>query len=137
MKLNSVVRSALNVCAALLLCACGKPAQMTPPPPEVGIVVAQPRPLDNIAEAPGRVQAIRIAQVRARVDGIVQRRLYTEGSDVKAGQPLFQIDPRELQAKVNAAQATLSKAEATAANAAQDVERYKGLIKDHVVSQQV
>jgi membrane fusion protein (multidrug efflux system) len=104
--------------------------------PEVSIVVAQANPIDNTSELPGRVQAIRTAQVRARVDGIVQKRLYAEGSDVKAGQPLFVIDPRELNAKLNAAAAALVRAEATEANAQQDVERYKGLIKEHVISQQ-
>jgi membrane fusion protein (multidrug efflux system) len=82
------------------------------------------------------VQAVRIAQVRARVDGIIQRRLYVEGSDVKAGQPLFLIDPREAKAKLSAAEAALLRAEATAANATQDVERYTGLVKQGVVSQQ-
>jgi len=120
----------------LYLGACGQPAQQTPPPPEVNVIVARPTAVENITEVPGRVQAIRVAQVRARVDGIVQRRLYTEGSDVKEGQPLFQIDPRPLSASLNAAQAALTRAEATEANAAQDIERYKGLIKDHVISQQ-
>jgi len=125
-----------SLCVTLLLCACGKQTPQAPPPPQVSVVVAQSASIDNIAEVPGRVQAIRVAQVRTRVDGIIQRRLYTEGSDVKAGQPLFQIDPRQSKASLNAALATLSRAEANAANTAQDVERYKGLIQDHVVSQQ-
>ena len=74
--------------------------------------------------------------MRARVDGIVQRRLYTEGTDVREGQPLFAIDPRELRARANAAQAALAKAEATAANATQDVNRYKGLVAQQALSQQ-
>jgi membrane fusion protein (multidrug efflux system) len=124
------------LCAIGFLGACSEQAPPAPPPPEVGIVVAQPSPLDNITEIPGRVQAVRIAQVRARVDGIIQRRLYVEGSDVKAGQPLFLIDPREAKAKLSAAEAALLRAEATAANATQDVERYTGLVKQGVVSQQ-
>jgi membrane fusion protein, multidrug efflux system len=116
--------------------ACNEEQAATPPPPEVSVVVAQTAPIDNIAEVPGRVQAVRTAQVRARVDGIVQRRLYAEGSDVKAGQRLFAIDPREHSADASGAQAALVRAEATEANAAQDVERYKGLIKEHVISQQ-
>jgi len=124
------------LCAMLLASACSEQAPPAPPLPEVGIVVAQSNSLDNLTEVPGRVQAVRTAQVRARVDGIVQRRLYLEGTDVKAGQPLFRIDPRESSAKLNAAQAALVRAEATEANAAQDVERYKGLIKEHVISQQ-
>ena len=112
--------------AALALAACGGGAPQAPPPPEVGVVVVQPRTINNITEAPGRVQAVRRAEVRARVDGIVQRRLYDEGSDVAAGQELFLIDPRELRAARSAAEAALVRAQATAANAAQDVERYRG-----------
>ena len=122
--------------AYIALAACSEQAPPAPPPPEVTVIVAQSSAIDNVNEVPGRVQAIRIAQVRARVDGIVQRRLYVEGSDVKQGQPLFQIDPRELRADLHAAEAALVRAEATEANTAQDVERYKGLIKDGVISQQ-
>jgi membrane fusion protein, multidrug efflux system len=121
---------------ALLLGACGEQAQQTPPPPEVTVMVAQAASIENITEVPGRVQAVRLAQVRARVDGIIQRRLYTEGSDVKAGQRLFQIDPRELSAAANAAKAALLRAEATETNAARDVERYKGLVEQRIISQQ-
>lgn len=124
------------LCTALLLSACGQQTPPTPPPPEVSVVVAQPRSIDNITEVPGRVQAVRTAQVRARVDGIVERRLYNEGSDVKEGQKLFLIDPRELSAKLSAVQASLVRAEATAANAAQDVDRYKGLVEDQAISKQ-
>lgn len=104
--------------------------------PEVSVVTAQPHSAANVAEVPGRVQAVRSAEVRARVDGIVQRRLYREGSDVTEGQPLFQIDPRELRANLNGVQASLMRAEATAANAAQDVERYQGLVADQAISKQ-
>ena len=87
-------------------------------------------------EIPGRVQAFRSAEVRARVNGIVQKRLYDEGSDVREGQDLFLIDPREMRAAVSAAEATLARAQATAANAEQDVKRYKGLVQDRAVSEQ-
>ena len=107
----------------LLLAACRSEAPPPAPPPEVSIIVAQPQSVPIIAEVPGRVQAVRTAQVRARVDGIVQSRVYVEGSDVEAGQVLFRIDPRELHAQVSAVEATLKRAEATAANAAQDVEQ--------------
>ena len=120
----------------LILISCGGKAPSAPPSPEVGVVVVEPQTLENIIEVPGRVQAVRTAEVRARVDGIVQRRLYDEGSDVKAGQKLFLIDPRELRAKVSAVEATLARAEATAANAAQDVERYQGLVADQAISKQ-
>jgi membrane fusion protein (multidrug efflux system) len=116
--------SARLVGAALLLTACSKPApQGAPPPPEVRIITVAPQPVVNMIELPGRLQAVRTAEVRARVDGIVQRRLYTEGTDVRAGQALFAIDPRQLRAMLSSAEATLARARATEANAAQDVAR--------------
>ncbi|MEO6528306.1 MAG: efflux RND transporter periplasmic adaptor subunit [Gemmatimonadaceae bacterium] len=123
---------------ALLLVACSKsaPPPAAPPPPEVRIVTVSAQPIADILELPGRLQAFRSSEVRARVDGIVQRRLYTEGTDVRAGQPLFAIDPRPMRAQVNAAQASLARAEAMAANAAQDVARYKGLVAQQALSQQ-
>jgi membrane fusion protein (multidrug efflux system) len=123
---------------ALLLAACSKsaPPAAAPPPPEVRVLVVASQPIVNVIELPGRLQAVRTSDVRARVDGIVQRRLYTEGTDVRAGQPLFEIDPRELRARLSAAQASLARAEATAANAAQDVARYKGLVAQQALSQQ-
>jgi membrane fusion protein, multidrug efflux system len=122
--------------ALLFLFGCREQPTVTPPPPEVGVVVARSQAVENITEVPGRVQAVRTAQVRARVDGIVQRRVYEEGTDVKAGQPLFLIDPRELRANLSAVEASLVRAEATAANAAQDVERYQGLVEDQAISKQ-
>src|SRR5215208_7714255 len=95
--------------AALLLAACSKAAPpAAPPPPVVTIVTIAAQPVMNVIELPGRLQAVRTAEVRARVDGIVQRRLYTEGTDVRAGQPLFAIDPSQIRAQVNAAQASLA-----------------------------
>lgn len=87
-------------------------------------------------ELPARVQAMRTAEVRARVDGIVERRLYVEGSDIKAGTPMFIIDPREMRAAYNAAQAALARAESVLANARQDVERYRPLVKREAISKQ-
>lgn len=120
-----------------LVVACAKEAPPgAPPPPEVGVVTVQAAAISNTIEVPGRLEAVRTAEVRARVDGIVQRRLYQEGTDVRAGQPLFAIDPREKRAELTAAQAALARAEATAANAARDVERYQGLVAKQAISQQ-
>jgi len=129
---------ARRVGAALFLAACSKsaPPAAAPPPPEVRVVVVAAEPIAKTIELPGRLQAIRTSEVRARVDGIVERRLYTEGTDVRAGQPLFAIDPRPLRAQVNAASAAYSRAEATAANAEQDIKRYKGLVAQQALSQQ-
>lgn len=122
---------------SLLLAGCAQPPAPAPAPPvEVGVFEIEPQAIENLVEVPGRVQAVRTAEVRARVDGIVQRRVYEEGSDVEEGQELFRIDPREMRANVSAAQATLARAEATVANAAQDVERYKGLVEEQAISEQ-
>jgi membrane fusion protein (multidrug efflux system) len=99
-------------------------------------VTVTAQPAANVVVVPGRLQAVRTAEVRARVDGIVQRRVYEEGTDVRAGQPLFAIDPRELRTRASAAQATLARARATAANARQDVTRYEGLVAQQAISQQ-
>jgi membrane fusion protein (multidrug efflux system) len=137
---HSMIKSGLvrRLGAALFLAACSKsaPPAAAPPPPEVRIVVVAAQPIPNSIELPGRLQAIRISEVRARVDGIIQRRLYTEGTDVRAGQPLFAIDARPMRAQANAVAAALARAEATAANAEQDVTRYKGLVEQQALSQQ-
>ena len=132
---NAVLVGALS----LLLAACSddeQGQQPAPPPPEVEVMKVDPRPIPNIIELPGRVQAVRIAEIRARVNGIIQKRLYEEGTDVEVGTPLFQIDPREMRASLKAAKAALERAEATALNAAQDVRRYKGLVAKQAISQQ-
>jgi membrane fusion protein, multidrug efflux system len=132
--------SALRAARALALlgsfAACSEAAPPTPPIPEVAVVTAVPQAVPNVIELPGRLQAVRTAEVRARVDGILEQILYTEGSDVVAGQQLFQIDPRELRAERNAARAALARAEAMAANANQDVKRYEGLVASRAISQQ-
>ena len=120
----------------LLLPACSGKAPSTAPAPEVTVVQVEEQAVRNFIELPGRVQAVRTAEVRARVDGIVQRRLYNEGSDVPAGKQLFLIDPSEVRAKLNAAEAARERAEATAANAAQDVARYEGLVAEEAISKQ-
>lgn len=121
---------------ALLAAGCGEAPPPAPPPPEVSVITVRPQPIANIVQLPGRVQAVRTAEVRARVDGIVQRRFYEEGTEVRAGQALFAIDPRQLRASLNAVQATLARAQATAANAAQDVARYRPLVAEQAISRQ-
>jgi membrane fusion protein (multidrug efflux system) len=126
-------------CLALILaagCSGDTPATATTPPPQVRVITVASQALANMIEAPGRLQAVRTAEVRARVNGIVQKRLYQEGSDVRAGQALLAIDPREMHAHLSAARATLSRANATAANASQDVTRYTGLVAQQAISQQ-
>lgn len=136
--MGRVRRLALSAAFAfpLALAACGSEPPAAPPPPEVGIVTVQAQSIPNVIELPGRIQAFRTSEVRARVDGIIEARLYNEGSDVPAGKALFQIDPRQLRASSNAVQAQLARAQATAANAAQVVSRYQGLVADQAISKQ-
>jgi membrane fusion protein (multidrug efflux system) len=89
-----------------------------------------------VAELPGRTEASRIAQVRARVPGIVQRQLFREGSEVKAGQPLFRIDDAPYRATLASAQAGLARAEANRVPALAQAERYEPLVKANAISQQ-
>lgn len=135
---HQLLYRALLCAAVLTLSACTEEekSSQSPPPPKVEIITARAQTVPNVLELPGRVQAVRVAEIRARVDGIIQRRLYEEGTHVEAGTVLFQIDPREMQANLRAAQATLERAEATAVNAAQDVKRYKGLVAKQAISQQ-
>ena len=90
----------------------------------------------NVIELPGRVEPVRQAEVRARVTGIVVKRLYTEGANVAEGQPLFRIDPRELRASYAQTQAALDRARATQRNARAVVERYKPLVAENAISSQ-
>ncbi|WP_243395742.1 efflux RND transporter periplasmic adaptor subunit [Sphingomonas oleivorans] len=123
-------------CSLIALAGCDQPPPPAPPPPPVEVVTLSARPVANIIELPGRVQAVRTAEVRARVDGIVERRLYAEGTDVRAGQPLFRIDPREMQAAYASAVAALNRARAAATNAGQVVGRYRPLVREQAISGQ-
>lgn len=128
--------SATGAALALLLASCSSEAPPAPPPPEVNIVTVATQAVPNVIELPGRVQAYRTSEVRARVDGIVERRLFNEGSFVSAGTALFRIDPRQLTANANAARAQLARAQATAANARQVVGRYQPLLADQAIGKQ-
>lgn len=123
--------------AAVLLAACG-PKQSAPPPqtPEVGVVTVQPTAVPVVTELPGRTSAFLVAQVRARVDGIVLRREFTEGSQVKAGQRLYKIDPAPYIATLNNAKATLAKAQANLVSTTAQANRYKVLVAANAVSKQ-
>jgi membrane fusion protein (multidrug efflux system) len=128
--------------ALLALGACGdkKPdAQAKPgamPPPEVSVVTIAAERIAITNELPGRLEATRSAQVRARVPGIVQKRLFTEGSDVKAGAVLFRIDPSSLQAALSTVQAARSRSEANLAQASLKVKRYAPLVQTNAISRQ-
>ncbi|PRY02877.1 membrane fusion protein (multidrug efflux system) [Paraburkholderia sp. BL6669N2] len=123
--------------AAVLLAACG-PKQSAPPQqtPEVGVVTVQPTAVPVVTELPGRTSAFLVAQVRARVDGIVLRREFTEGSQVKAGQRLYKIDPAPYIATLNNAKASLAKAQANLVSVTAQANRYKVLVAANAVSKQ-
>ncbi|RJF97818.1 efflux RND transporter periplasmic adaptor subunit [Noviherbaspirillum saxi] len=106
------------------------------PPPEVSIVTVAPQRLVMTTELPGRVEATRVAQVRARVPGIVLKRVFREGADVKAGEVLFRIDPGPYQASFNSTVAAVAKAEANLAQANLKVQRYKPLVETNAISKQ-
>ena len=116
--------------------AAAPPGGGAPPPPEVGVVTVAPGAVGLTSELPGRLEASRVAQVRARVAGVVQKRLFREGSDVKAGQPLFAIDPAPYRATLASAQAALARSQANLSQAAATAARYKPLVEASAISKQ-
>lgn len=136
--MKSLPRFALLVAAStILLAACGdKPKGGQRPPTEVAIMTVSPERLALTSELPGRLEANRVAQVRARVSGIILKRAFREGSEVKEGQLLFQIDPAPYQAALNSAKATLARAQANLTQTTLKVERYAPLVKINAISKQ-
>src|SRR6187401_2002419 len=126
----------LMLAAALALAACGKDPGGAPPPPEVSVVTLKPRSIEITDQLPGRTTAFRVAEVRPQVTGIVQKRLFAEGTEVKAGAQLFQIDSGSYRAALSAADAALKRAEAQAVTARLLAERYEPLIAANAVSKQ-
>ncbi|HWF63491.1 MAG TPA: efflux RND transporter periplasmic adaptor subunit [Rhizomicrobium sp.] len=121
--------------AVAALCACS-PGQPQRPPPPVGYLVIREQPVQLTAELPGRTDPYAVSNVEPQVTGIIQKRLFTEGSIVKAGQSLYQIDPRPYQAALDQAQGQLAQAQANLANARRDLIRYQSLQGQNAISQQ-
>jgi membrane fusion protein, multidrug efflux system len=133
---------AITTAALLALSGCGggdasngKPLAQTPRI-SVGVIVATPEDIGLLTELPGRLEATRVSQVRARAAGILIKRMFQEGSDVKAGQQLFAIDPAPYAAASLSAEAALARATANATQARALAERYKPLVQENAVSQQ-
>ncbi|MEI9895040.1 MAG: efflux RND transporter periplasmic adaptor subunit [Chthoniobacter sp.] len=129
--------------SAALLAGCGHkqagpPAGMGGPggPAEVSVLTIVPAPVTLTQDLPGRISALRVAEVRARVNGIVLKRLFQEGSDVTEGQLLYEIDPAPYQAALNSALGTLARAQANATTARLKEERYKQLLAAKAISKQ-
>lgn len=123
----------------LLLAGCGAGDDDAPrqgPPTLVQAEVVRASTVPNVVELPGRIEAVRSAQVRARVDGIVERQVYVEGTDVRAGATLFQIDPRDLRARLQQARAALAAAKAARGHAATMATRLSSLVGRRAVSVQ-
>jgi membrane fusion protein (multidrug efflux system) len=125
---------ALSAAVLLALAACKKPEQPAPPPPEVGVVAAAPQTVPLQRDLVGRLAPYRSSDVRARVPGVLTKRVYQEGSDVKEGQVLFLIDPAPLQASLSASQAQLASAQASYTNAHIAAERARQLIGQKFIS---
>ncbi len=132
------------VIAVALLAACGQKTEQggdgppggAMPPAEVGVITVAPQAVGLATELPGRLEASRVAQVRARAAGILQKRVFTEGSDVKAGQLLFRIDAAPYEASAASARAALARAQANLTQAAALAERYKPLLEANAISKQ-
>lgn len=122
----------------LLLSACSEeqPQAQSRPPMNVAAIDVTTEPVRIFTTLPGRINAIKDAEVRARVTGIVQQINFEQGGEVKAGQVLFKIDPATYQASVDAAAAALSQAKATQASSSALAQRYQALIKENAISQQ-
>lgn len=129
MKLHSALTCAGVAALAAIASGCAKPQQQqqTPPPPEVGVVAAKAQSVPLTQQLTGRLSATRSADVRARVAGVLQKRVYTEGTDVKEGQALFQIDPAPSRATLNAQLANLASAQATYQNSHVAAERARSV----------
>ena len=132
---------ATSILASLALSGCdGSPVAGNPPPraelEEVGVVTLESQPVTITAELAGRTSAFLVAEVRPRVGGIIQKRLFTEGADVREGDVLYQLDAASYQAAYASARAALNKAEAVLTTSRSKVTRYKELLPAKAVSRQ-
>ncbi len=112
---SGITSVALLFGAAVLLSGCNDTsvASSAPPePPEVSVVTLKAQPRSIVRELPGRIAPLRVADVRPRVSGIILGRTFDQGREVKAGEPLYQIDPKPFEVELQAAEAALAKAEA-------------------------
>jgi membrane fusion protein, multidrug efflux system len=134
---HAIPSLALLFGAAVLLSGCNDQsvASAQPPePPEVSIVTVKAAPQAIFRELPGRIAPLRVADVRPRVSGIIVERLFEQGKEVKAGDPLYQIDPKPFEVELQAAEAALAKAEAAMQQASQHAARIETLTKSQAAS---
>ena len=132
-------RAVVLIAVFLTFTACGQSKQGVGPQggaPEVSVVVMKPERVAIITELPGRTSAFLVAEVRPQVSGIIQKRLFSEGGDVKAGEVLYQIDPATYETAYSGAKAALARAEANVISIRNRFQRYKELVAINAVSQQ-
>src|SRR5881394_91568 len=127
----------LSLIVVLGACRKKETRPLAPPPAEVSVVTAVSERVNRTIELPGRVHSVREAQVRARATGIVLKRLFEEGSNVKEGQILFEIDPAPLQASLDSARASMAKVQAALNESKATVDRYQELVPINAISKQV
>lgn len=140
-RLKEMVPRALLLAAlwgGLVLAGCGSSPMAAQPPQatEVGTITVAPERIVLTTELPGRTSPFLVAEIRPQVSGLIQKRLFEEGSDVKAGQVLYEIDPASFQAAFNNANAALGRAEAYLPSIRSRASRYEELLVDKAVSQQ-
>lgn len=134
---RSRILAASCLAGLVFLSGCGKKQSgEAPPPPHVGVVTLQVQPVMRTTELPGRTEAVMTAEIRPQVSGVILRRLFTEGGQVKAGQQLYQIDPALYQAAYDSALATFKRSQASLATDQALAQRYKALVAAQAVSQQ-
>ena len=135
----SVIPLAALGCAMLTLSACNEPrsaeTKEAKPSPQVAVVTVQPIPRPIIRELPGRIAPMRVAEIRARVAGIVMERLFKQGAEVKAGDILYRIDPARFEVELDATKAALAKARAVLEHAERHAQRIEKLSNNQVASQ--
>ncbi|MCW3478081.1 efflux RND transporter periplasmic adaptor subunit [Neisseriaceae bacterium JH1-16] len=128
------------IAGSLALAGCGQSSAANAPAPtgpvEVGVVTIQPQRVALTSELPGRTAPYMVSEVRPQVGGIIQKRLFKEGGEIKAGQVLYQIDPASYQAAYDSARAALDKARATQGSVKLKADRYKELVAINAVSKQ-
>jgi membrane fusion protein (multidrug efflux system) len=134
---HAISSLALLGCAVLLAGCNDTGVASTAPPerPEVAVVTVEPAPRTIVRELPGRIAPLRVADVRPRVSGIIVARLFEQGSEVKSGDALYQIDPKPFEVELQAAEAALAKAEAALQQASQHATRIETLTRSHAASQ--
>jgi membrane fusion protein (multidrug efflux system) len=140
-RFSAGLRGCASLFAALTLLAACKPSQGAPPagappPPPVSVATIHAKPVSLTSELPGRTSGFGIADVRPQVAGLIQKRLFTEGDDVQAGQELYQIDPAPYKAALDSAEAAVQKARAVVTSARLTVARDRPLVQAFAVSRQ-